>query len=148
MSEPERKTGRLMHQDTYKRLLKDELRTGIPSFTVLDERPDSVRTYITLNRNLPYIEQILQKVNDLITSGIVQKFHDNLSNNHIPSNKEEEVEPQILTMTTLGLGLSLFLMACVLCIISFVIELLTRIFQAWFQIVSFVLYRKCFKSFW
>jgi hypothetical protein len=111
-----------MQRELYKNSFKILFRSEVPSISVLDESFETLQLCLVFTRNLPYTQTFINKVNEMVASGLLKKFFDADYQKQILSNKEEEVGPQVLTFDTLWLGFVSFLIASGLSTVAFIIE--------------------------
>jgi murein L,D-transpeptidase YcbB/YkuD len=132
MSEPANQTGMVVNRDHFNNYIKLRLRTEQPSIVLLEEKFDTVHMSMMFTRNLPYTEKFLQKVNEMTSNGLTKKFYQEMVSSQELNKKKEEVDPQVLTLSTLRLGFLSFLIALGLSTIVFISEcslkLLKRLF--------------------
>lgn len=86
---------------------------------------------------LPYTTTFMNKVDEMISSGLVQKWHD--KNFAVVKNAKqfkEDVEQQVLTVEHLWIGFLGFLILLILSVLVFLLEL------TWKALRSFVDKRK------
>jgi hypothetical protein len=93
-----------------------------PSIRVLKEKFDTLHFSMFFPRNLPYAEKILDKTNQMIEGGHVEKIRQEMFLVDELAKKKEMVQPQVLTLGTLGLGFCIFMVACCLSLVAFFIE--------------------------
>jgi hypothetical protein len=111
--------------------------TKQPSTHMLEENLFSIPWYLVMTTVLPYTATFMDKVDEMISSGLVQKWHD--KNFAVVKNAKqfkEDVEPQVLTVEHLWIGFLAFVILLTLSVLVFLLEL------AWKALRSFVDKRK------
>lgn len=133
MSEPDNRTGMIVQRDWMLNFFRAELHSGLPSISILDEKFETMYVHLIFTRNLPYSCKFLQKINEMISTGIIQKFRYEIFDDHQPNKKEEKIEPQVLTMDHLRIGFFSFLIACSLSATIFLVEVFIGFVKKVFQ---------------
>ncbi|KAG5676554.1 hypothetical protein PVAND_006379 [Polypedilum vanderplanki] len=101
----------------------------------LDEIPYTSLAGISVNPNHFMLNNFAKVMNRLLEAGIVQNWHENFTQEYkrilkIESTKTaKEKEPQVLTLEGLSFGFVLWLTACGITIIVFIIEILLNYFK-------------------
>jgi hypothetical protein len=132
MSEPSNKAGMIVQRNHFNSFIKQRLRTEQPSIVLLEEKFDTVHMSMMFTRNLPYAQKFLQKVNEMASNGLAKKLHGEMVRSHEPNKKKEEVDPQVLTLSTLRLGFWSFLIVLGLSTIAFICECSVKFFKKLF----------------
>lgn len=120
-----------MNRQKFKEILKKTHHTGLPSMKILDENFETLHYSLMLTRKLPYTEEFLRGVNNMIESGIIKNYFDEVMDERLHLRKEEAVGPHILTIQQLSLGFFLFLISCGLSVVAFLIEVLFNYARRW-----------------
>jgi hypothetical protein len=122
ISEPDHKCGQIYHRNRFEQNMKDALRSEQPSISLLDESFETLYFTISFTRNLPYSEKFVTVINEMVSNGIANMFYEIHANKHQLRTQKEKIEPQVLTLGTLGLGFYSFMIATALSVLVFVIE--------------------------
>lgn len=123
MPEPKNKLVHLMFRTHYYCYLKEFIGAKQPSTFILDENFVKIPFYVKLPRYLPYSSAFKVKIDQMISSGLIQKWHAQfwrIETN--PLHYDEQVEPQVLTLQHLRYGFLAYLVCVVLCLATFFIE--------------------------
>jgi hypothetical protein len=127
-SEPSHKAGMLVMRRDFKWIMKIQLKNGEPSLRTLDEGFFTLSYSMMFTRNLPYTETFLKRVNQMISSGYIQRADNARTKDHVPERKNEKIPPQVLTLEQLAIGFTVYLIACGLCVLVFIIEYIFSFF--------------------
>lgn len=123
--EPENKLTYLTFRQEYFQELFNTIGRTMPSSTLLAENTYTVPFYFPLPSALPYSKVFREKIDHLISSGIIQKWHDEFFLVEQNSKKYEgEKEPEILSVNTLRYGFYAYLIALTTSVLVFIGELL------------------------
>jgi hypothetical protein len=105
-----------------------ELQTGKASLRMLDEGFFTLSYSMMFTRNLPYTDTFLKRVNQMISIGIIQEVKNEHNRYGGPEKKNEKVPPQVLTLEQLAIGFTIYLIACGMCVLVFIIEYIFSFF--------------------
>lgn len=114
----------------YHRDLKRDLRSELPSTSLLDEDVAKFPIVLLLPRFLPYTEVFKRKIDELIASGLVQRWSDELWLDDKIITHPEEINPQVLTILHLLDGFVAFCTCLIISFMFFVAEVLTNYFSS------------------
>jgi hypothetical protein len=123
--EPANKLTYLTFRAHYHYRAKLILKETVPSTFILEENVVTTPWYMMLRRYLPYTEAFKQKIDEMLSNGMIQKRH--ASHWKIEKDKKryvEEAEPQILSVFDLRLGFLGFLICLAISFVVFLIELI------------------------
>jgi hypothetical protein len=127
-SEPSHKVGILVNREDFKTQMNYELQTGEPSLRVLDEGFFTISMSMMFTRNLPYTEAFMKRVNQMIDNDIIKHVFNEIIRTYTQEKKNEKIPPQVLTPPQLAIGFTIYLIACSLCILVFIIEYIFSFF--------------------
>jgi hypothetical protein len=109
-----------------------EIRKTVPSVHLLDENAATIPWYMVLARYVPYSEAFKDKIDQMISNGLIKRFHDKTYN--VETSKKrfvEEVEPQVLTVYHLKLGFLAVLICLALSFAVFLTEVIVNAIYLW-----------------
>jgi hypothetical protein len=110
------------------------LKETVPSTFILDENVVTTPWYMLLPKYLPYTEAFKEKIDQMLSSGFVQRWHAHKWN--IERDKKryvEEAEPQILSVYDLRLGFFGFLICLAISFGVFLLELIKKVVEESFK---------------
>jgi hypothetical protein len=107
--------------------LKLDLQSELPSYSLLVEDIATFPVTLLLPRFVPYTEVFKEKIDELIASGLVKLWSDQMFLIDKLNNVPEEIEPQILTLEHLFDGFIAFVACLILSFACFVFELLVKL---------------------
>lgn len=105
--------------------LNQKLRSGVPSFVVLDETVRTLHSGFLYKSGLPYQNKLDSKAVQLLEGGFTARWMDNNTNLAKPEikRKDEIIGPQVLTMDHLAIGFKVWLIPLTFSVIVFVLEI-------------------------
>lgn len=124
MAEPEHKYGMIVQRDWIYLFFRNAFQSELPSIRILGESFYTNHMSLIFTRNLPYTLKFLRKIHELISTGVMKTFQADILDDRKPRKEEDVGGPQILTLRQLGLGFCLYLIACGICIVVFLLEVL------------------------
>jgi hypothetical protein len=119
----ENKLTALKYRKKYHREVRLQLGLALPSTFLLEENTVTLPFYITLPKYLPFARVFLSEIDKMITSGLVQKWHDEyfmVDKNF--KNYKEDVDPKVLDLEPLRFGFIAYAIILVLSVLVFVVE--------------------------
>jgi hypothetical protein len=125
-AEPENKFTFMVFRNHYHRDLKNDLRSELPSSSLLEEDIAKLPIVLLLPRFLPYTKVFKEKIDDLIASGLVQRWSEEFFLDDKVIRRPEEIDPQVLTLFHLFDGFVAFCACLIISSIVFVVELLAK----------------------
>lgn len=120
--EASEKSGMFIQRSWFEALLKGRLRSGKASLRMLDENFFTLSHTMMFTRNLPYTEAFRNRVNQLISSGVPQRFYEQQMEKYRPLGSNDQIPPQVLTLEHLAVGFLIYLVVCAFCVLVFLIE--------------------------
>jgi hypothetical protein len=113
-------------------LTKMRIGRSKPSYYYLDENVVTVPFYLELPISLPYTETFKEKIDEMISNGLIKKFFDEwyLIDHDDEKSNVEKVERQVLTVYQLRLGFLAFLFSLSISLCFFFIELMVGLLKS------------------
>jgi hypothetical protein len=111
--------------------IKNVFNQNVPSTHLLEENTVTLAWYMMLPRFTPFTEAFKEKINRMLSSGLIQRWHAN--HWRIPKYKKRYVEtfqPQVLTVDDLRLGFLAFFIWVAISFFVFLMELGLRRFRS------------------
>jgi hypothetical protein len=125
--EPANKFTFLFFRTHYTLFMKAYVANNEPSSFLLDENVALIPFYIVLPIYVPYSVVFREKIDLMLSNGMIQKFNaEQWLSKTEKKSYVEEVVPQVLTVDTLGVGFMAFLICSALSFAVFFIELIVR----------------------
>lgn len=125
MADPRNELTHLVFRSHYYANIKRmNRRTFVSSTYLLEENTATIPFYMLLPRFSPYTEKFNEKIDEMLASGIIERWHANEWS--IERDEKlffEEVGPQVLTIKNLKIGFFAFLITLALSSVVFVMEL-------------------------
>jgi hypothetical protein len=122
--EPANKLTYLTFRTHYASNIERTFNGNVPSTHILEENTVTMPWYLMLPRYVPFTETFKKKVDQLLSSGSIQKVHAFVWG--IDNDKKrlvEEFQPRVLTVFDLRLGFLAFLICATISFVVFFIEL-------------------------
>jgi hypothetical protein len=125
VSEPTNKLAFLTFRRDYYKELRLTIGRTQPSTTLLENNVRTVSYFMILSDKLPFTRMFKLKIDNMISSGLIQKWHDEYFMVERDAKKYvEEADPQILNVETLRYGFYAYLIALTFSTAAFVAEVL------------------------
>lgn len=123
--EPKNKLAFMTFRRDYFKELKLKIGRSQPSTSLLEDNVRTVPYFMILPDQLPYTRMFKLKIDQMIASGLIQKWHDEyFLVERDPKKYVEQVDPQVLDVDTLRLGFYAYLIALLFSIAGFIAEFL------------------------
>lgn len=123
-------------------------RSGLFSVTLLDETIVSQKRGFVYKPFSPFFETFNEKIDEMLSSGIVEYWNKKLFNPSLVKRTEEEVGPQVLTMEHLEVGFISCLIFLILSIFVFLLEVFIPLIKSSIKkLFSFWVFKRLIKAF-
>lgn len=121
--EPTNKMTYLTFRSSYHQNVSRFFKKTEPSTYLLDETTATIPFYLVLPRYVPYTEIFKKKIDQMLASGVIDWWNTFLTRIERDEKKfVEKVEPQILTVKSLQIGFTTFLISLAMSFVVFLLE--------------------------